>query len=136
MPETAQARDGGQGGILELQIVGLHELESVIPLQHGLGLVVDAMNDAELPVTTLARLARLRRVLCGIGGNLVLAADDDTIASLRRTGLGFALPCRRGVPRAVQLIVGWSVRYQDRPLREGWHVNRPNSSGSWLGGSA
>jgi len=92
----------------EIEIVTLARLDTVVPLRHGLGLVVDARNTGEVPVTILARLVRIRRVLRRIGGDLALAADEETIAALRRTGLAFALPCRRDVSQAVQLLMAQS----------------------------
>jgi hypothetical protein len=106
MTELALAAGGGHGGLPQVQVVTLAELETVVPLRQGLGLIVDATAAGQVPVATLARLARYRRLLCRIGGNLVLVADEATIASLRRTGLAFMLPCRAQLPRALQVLAG------------------------------
>jgi hypothetical protein len=86
-----------------VRIVKLAELPSVVAVVDDLpaALVVDATRPAELPVTALARLVRLRRVVRAGGGELVLVAGAPVAQLLRRTGLVFSLPYFETVSEAV-----------------------------------
>ena len=74
-------------------VVGITELSAMAPaFDSPAVVVVDGTEHAELPVTLLAQLVRLRRVLRVAGGELALAAGEPVAQLLRRTGLLFAIP--------------------------------------------
>lgn len=86
-----------------VRVVDLAEVPAAVALSEGQPstLVVDATRSAELPVTMLARLVRIRRAVRASGGELVLVAGAPVAHLLLRTGLLFSLPCFETVADAV-----------------------------------
>jgi len=86
-----------------VRVVALAEVLAAVAAieDHPSTLVVDATRSAELPVTTLARLVRIRRAVRAGGGDLVLVAGAPVAHLLLRTGLLFSLPCFETVADAV-----------------------------------
>lgn len=89
-----------------VRVVDLAELLAAVTVvdDHRSTLIVDATRPAELPVTVLARLVRVRRAVKAGGGDLVLVAGAPVAHLLLRTGLLFSLPCFETVDDAMGAV--------------------------------
>jgi anti-anti-sigma regulatory factor len=76
-----------------VRVIGITELTAMTAaFDSSAVVVVDGTDHSALPVTLLAQLVRMRRVLRVAGGELVLAAGEPVAQLLRQTGLLFAIP--------------------------------------------